>query len=115
MEKYEGYDEEKMKSVWRRWCLIDKDYGNEAGTCWEEPRCDLDIIKEMSINDKYDLMLDIENLRKSAQELLAKVTNHGFDVRDELRTVSYTVVRLREIIRQMRYVEEEIDRVTVGE
>ena len=115
MEHYEGYDKEKMRSIWKRWCLLDKDYDCNAGTCWEEPRCDLDIFDDLSIDHKYDIMLDIENIKKSAQELLGKVTERGFDVRAPLKTGSYTVTKLRDIITQMDYLLEEFGRRTVGE
>ena len=115
MEVYEGYDEEKMRSTWKRWCLHDKDYDKEAGTCWEEPRFDLEIFDDLSIDDKYKIINGVKDIRESAGYLLGKVAGYGFDVRNELRTCSYTVTKLRDIIAQMDRLLEEFNRRTVGE
>lgn len=115
MEHYEGYDNEKMRSTWKRWCLLDKDYDNEAGTCWEEPRCDLDIFDGLSIDDKYKIIYGVKDIKESAEYLLDKVTEYGFDVREPLKTGSYTVIKLRDVIAQMDYLLEEFDKRTVGE
>ena len=110
----EVYDEEKMRSTWKRWCLLDKDYDNEAGTCWEEPRCDLDVFDDLSIDDKYMIIHGVRDVKESAEYLLDEVTAHGFDVREPLKTGSYTVTKLRDIIAQMGYLLKEFNKRTVS-
>ena len=108
IEIYEGYDKEKKENVWRKFCRLDKTY-SEDDPCWKEPLCDLDVMKTLTPDELFDFQLAVENIGKSAKELLSWVAEYGFDTREPLRTQSYTVNQLRDIIRKMDYINETID------
>lgn len=110
IEVYEGYDKEKRENVWRTFCRLDKTY-SEDDPCWKKPLFDFDVMKTLTSDELFDFQLAVENLGKSAKELLAWVTEHGFDTRGPLRTQSYTVEQLRDIIRRMDYINGFIDEV----
>ena len=108
IEVDEGYDEVKRKNVWRTFCRLGKTYSADD-PCWREPLCDLDVMKTFTQDELSDFQTAVENIGKSAKELLAWVTEHGFDTREPLRTMSYTVEQLRDIIRRMDYIYNFVD------
>ena len=109
IEVDEGYDEKKGMNVWRTFCRLGKTY-SENDPCWKKPLCDLDVIKTFTQHELFDFQTAVVNIGKSARELLAWVTVQGFDTREPLRTQSYTVEHLRDIIRKMDYINETIDK-----
>lgn len=110
IEIYEGYDKERHENIWKTFCRLDKTYSDDD-PCWKEPLCDLDIMKTLTPDELFDFQLAVENLGKSAKELLSWVTERGFDAREPLRTGSYTVGQLRDIIRRMDYIDGAINEV----
>lgn len=104
----EGYDEVRGENVWRTFCRLGKTYSADD-PCWKEPLCDSDIVKTFTPYELSDFQNAVENIGKSAKELLAWVTEHGFDARGPLVSRSYTVVQLHNIIRTMNYIDGAIN------
>lgn len=106
----EGYDAEG-RSIYKSWCQVGKRC-SEDNSCWKAPRCDIDIINELTIDKKHELMSAVKDISESANELLARVTDLGFDAREPFKCQSYTVKELRRIMSEMKYLYDGIDRTT---